>query len=59
MFVIAANNGKFYNGRVGEGWLGDKASAFTYSSRELAERKANSFNGMTPIHKMRFMVREA
>lgn len=55
MFIIKASNGKFYNGKAGQGWLGDRAEAFTYSENE-AQRKANSFNGMTPIHGLTFSV---
>lgn len=55
MFILRASNGKFYNGRAGEGWLGKRADAFTMGEGE-AQHKANSFNGMTPIHGLTFSV---
>ena len=57
MFILRASNGKFYNGRAGEGWLGERADAFKMGKGE-AEHKANSFNGMTLLHRLTFTVEE-
>jgi len=55
MFVLVANNGKAYTGRAGEGWVGDRTEAFTYS-KEGAERKAALFNQATCLHGLTFKV---
>ncbi len=58
MFAVVANDGKaFYTGRAGDGWLGDKAEAFTYS-REGAERKAAMFNENSRLHGYTFKVEQ-
>lgn len=59
MFVVVTTTGLFYSGKAGPSWLSPvKAEAFTYSAQEAA-RKCNSFNGMTPIHKLTFVVEAA
>jgi hypothetical protein len=57
-FAILASNGKFYTGRAGTGWLGEKAEAFAYGL-EGAEAKAALFNKLNgPLCGLTFSVAE-
>lgn len=41
--AVQASNGKFYTGRAGHGWLGEKVEAYT-GDKQWAEYKADLFN---------------
>ena len=52
-------NTMYYSGRAGDLWLTyDPFRAFTYGSKEYAQRRARMFNNMEPVHGMRFTAME-
>lgn len=53
MFVLSSKAG-FYTGRAGQSWVG--AEAFTFATREEADRKAALFNGRSVLHGLTFSV---
>lgn len=54
--ILATQNGYYYTGRAGEGWLSPfKGEAFTMGEGE-AKRKAETMNRMTPLHRVEFSV---
>lgn len=53
MFVLRASNGKFYTGRAGEAWVGERAEAFAMGEGEAA-RKAEQFNGRARLTGLTF-----
>lgn len=55
MFVLQASNGKFYTGRAGEGWVGERAEAFSMGEGEAA-RKAELFNGRSALTGLTFQA---
>lgn len=64
MFIIRGitNEGKevFYTGKAGE-WFANpiKGEAFTYETKEAAQRKAVMFNHNTFLHGIHFIAMEA
>lgn len=59
MFYLSANS-LVYTGRAGQAWVSaNKAEAFSYASREEAERKAALFNRASALHGLTFSVEAA
>ena len=57
MFVLMTQNGQYYTGRAGEGWVSaDKAEAFAYSEFGAACAKQETFNKRSSLTGLLFQV---
>ena len=57
MQYIVATKGQAYTGRAGEGWLSANVrEAFTYGTRDGAQRVCDRFNRNTALHGQVFEV---
>lgn len=56
MFVLKTQTGKFYTGRAGEGWVGEKAEAFAYAGYGEACAKQELFNKRSVLTGLQFQI---
>lgn len=56
-FILATEDGKFYTGRAGDGWVSSqRKEAFDYLRMSNAEYKRDTFNRATCLHGLTFCV---